>query len=75
MTDNTEARCEIRVRGYLDEHWSDCLGDLDITYDDQGNTILSGIVDQAALYGILAQIRDLGLPLLSVNVGEEEQKG
>jgi len=59
---------EIRVKGQLDEHWSDWFEDLTITHTDQDETILSGtVVDQAALYGLLAKLRDLGLPLLSVN--------
>ena len=58
---------EIRVKGRIDEHWSDWFDDLTITHADD-ETVLSGtIVDQAALYGLLARLRDLGLPLLSVN--------
>ncbi len=57
----------IKVRGHLDEHWSEWLGDFEITHDRCGNTLLSGsIKDQAALYGILAQVRDLGLTLISL---------
>ena len=62
---------EIVVKGHLAEHWSAWLGELTIHHDDQGNTRLAGaITDQAALHGILAQIRDLGLSLLSVNRAE-----
>ena len=58
----------IRVRGRLDDRWSDSLGGLAIQRQDDGTTVLVGpIVDQAALHGVLARIRDLGLPLLSVN--------
>ena len=58
---------EIKVKGHLEEHWSDWLGGLQITNDIQGNTHLTGVVpDQAALHGILVQIRDLGLPLISL---------
>ena len=58
---------EIKVRGYLANHWSEWLGDLTIRHDDQGNTLLAGsIADQAALHGVLAQIRNLGLSLLSL---------
>ena len=64
---------EIRVKGRIDEHWSDWFDDLTITYTDQDETILSGtVVDQAALYGLLAKLRDLGLPLLSVTRTEAE---
>ena len=59
---------EIRVKGHIDERWSEWLDDLTFTYTDQDETVLTGaIVDQAALYGLVAKLRDLGLPLLSVN--------
>ena len=59
---------EIKITGYLDDHWSPWFDNLAITYDDLGNTILSGpVADQAALHGLLIKIRDLGLELLSVN--------
>jgi hypothetical protein len=52
---------EIKVVGQLDAHWSEWLGGLAIAYDNGGNTLLTGIIqDQAALHGILVQIRDLG---------------
>ena len=61
-------RYEIRVRGVLDPGWSDWLGGLAITSRAGGETVLTGpIRDQAALHGLLAKIRDLGLPLLAVN--------
>ena len=67
---------EIRVKGRIDEHWSDWFDDLTITHTDQDETILSGtVVDQAALYGLLAKLRDLGLPLLSVNRVERNPQG
>ena len=67
MTDNTENLYEIKIKGHLDEHWSDWLGGLEITQDKHGNSFLTGIVlDQAALHGILNQIRDLGLTLISI---------
>ncbi|MFN2223127.1 MAG: hypothetical protein ACK2UH_11270 [Candidatus Promineifilaceae bacterium] len=60
---------QIKLRGHLEDHWSDWLGGLAISQDAQGHhTLLTGLVpDQAALHGILAQIRDLGLTLLAVN--------
>ena len=58
---------EIKVKGHLEEHWSDWLGGLSIGQDSEGNSVLCGPVpDQAALHGILAQIRDLGLILISI---------
>jgi len=56
------------VKGQIDEHWSDWFEGLEITHTDQDETILTGdVVDQSALYGLIAKLRDLGLPLISVN--------
>jgi hypothetical protein len=58
---------EIKIKGKLAEHWSDWLGGMQIFFDDQGNTVLKGkIADQAALHGILLQMRNLGLELISI---------
>ena len=59
---------KIRVKGRIDEHWSSWFANLMVTSTDHGQTILSGtVVDQAELYGLLARLRDLGLPLVSVD--------
>jgi hypothetical protein len=66
---------EIRVKGQIDEHWSEWFEGLTITHTEQGETILLGtVVDQAALYGLLAKLRNLGLPLISVNSVESESR-
>ncbi len=58
---------QIRIRGHLGRHWTDWFGDLTITQEENGDTLLTGpVVDQAALHGLLRQVRDLGTPLLSV---------
>lgn len=59
---------QIRVQGCLDDHWAGWFEGLTLTRDvAQGTTLLTGSVpDQAALHGILAQIRDLGLTLVSL---------
>jgi hypothetical protein len=57
----------ITIKGHLDQHWSAWFEGLAITYSTNGETILSGpLEDQAALYGTLIKIRDLGLSLISV---------
>jgi hypothetical protein len=57
----------IRVRGLLDPERTDWFDGLAITHSTDNETLLSGpIIDQAALYGVLLKIRDLGLPLLEV---------
>jgi hypothetical protein len=58
---------ELRVKGHLDDRWSDWLGGLAVQRQGDGTTLLVGpVVDQAALHGVINRIRDLGLPLLSV---------
>ncbi len=58
----------IRVNGHLADRWADWFGGLELRRQDDGTTELVGpIVDQAALHGVLACIRDLGLPLLAVD--------
>jgi hypothetical protein len=59
---------EIRVQGILDKHWSEWFEGMTLRSDDaSGETTLSGpVADQAALYGLLTKVRDLGLPLLAV---------
>jgi hypothetical protein len=65
---------EIRIKGHLDERWSAWFSGLAITHPVEGETLLAGPVrDQAALHGVLAQIRDLGLSLLSINQSEKRQ--
>ncbi len=61
-------RYVIRVKGHLDTFWQDWFEHLSITHKSDGTTLLSGqIRDQAALYGILIKIRDLGLTLLELS--------
>ncbi|SEE90093.1 hypothetical protein SAMN04488561_3257 [Jiangella alba] len=69
MTGRAAPAYEIRVAGHLDDHWSALLGDLTLTRRDDGTTSLTGpVTDQAHLHGVLARIRDLGIPLLSLRV-------
>jgi hypothetical protein len=65
---------QIRIKGQLDRQWTDWFGGLIITLDGDGNTLLTGpVVDQSALFGLIKKIRDLGMPLLSVNPLESGQ--
>jgi len=58
---------EIRLAGHLDDHWVTWLDDLTLARRDDGTTVLAGpIADQAQLHGVLARVRDLGVPLLSL---------
>jgi hypothetical protein len=62
--------CEIRLRGILDQRWSDCFTGLTLTHLDGDQTLLSGMLpDQAALHGLLERIRDFNLALVSVSCG------
>jgi hypothetical protein len=62
-----QAVYQIRVKGHLDSKWSDWFDGLTITVQANHKTLLAGpVADQCALHGLLAKIRDLGLPLLSI---------
>ena len=59
---------EIRVKGILDQCWSEWFDGMTIVSKSNGETWLTGAIrDQTALHGLLGKIRDIGLPLLSVN--------
>ncbi len=59
---------QIRVKNHLDSQWKDWFNGMTITQEADGVTLLTGpVVDQAALHGLLKKIRDLGIPLISVN--------
>ena len=65
---NTPAIYQIRIEGHLSSQWVGWFEGLTITLEDDGDMLLTGpVVDQAALYGLLRKVRDLGMPLLSVN--------
>lgn len=59
---------EIRVEGHLDETWAEWLDGFVLTHKEPSETTLTGWVeDQAALYGLIGKLRDLGVILISVN--------
>ena len=65
---------EICVKGHLAPHWSDWFEGFAIALKDNGETLLSGpVIDQAALYGVLIKVRNLGLPLISVMPAQTEK--
>ncbi len=65
---------QIRVKGHLGRQWTEWFGGLNITMEEDGETLLTGpVVDQAAIHGLLKKVRDLGLPLISVNRVEPKQ--
>ncbi len=70
---------QIRLKGHLDRQWADWFGGLSITQEDNGDTLVTGpVVDQAALFGLLKKVRNLGMPLLSVvsiESGQEDARG
>jgi hypothetical protein len=69
---------EIRLKGHLNDRWADWFSGMSIRLEDNGDTLLTGpVVDQSALHGLLKKVRDLGMPLLSVNFvkpGQAETK-
>ena len=67
---------EIRVEGHLGQEWTTWFDGFTITLEEHGRTLLRGAVaDQAALHGVLRKIRDLGVPLLSVDRVASEDTG
>ncbi len=66
---------EIRVKGRINEEWSEWLGGLAVSHSGPDGTVLTGRVqDQAALYGIISRLRDLGLELTLLS-SEETKEG
>ena len=67
-------RYEIRLKGHLDYRWAAWFDGLSLTNQSDGTTVIHGpVVDQAALYGLLQKVRDVGLPLVSVTQVEPGQ--
>ena len=71
---NAPESYEIRVAGHLSANWAARFEGLSMRHEPEGETVLTGMLDQAALHGVLVQIRDLGMSLLSLTsqpIGEE----
>jgi hypothetical protein len=71
---NVMQKIEIRVKGQIDEHWSEWFEGLTITHAETEESVISGVLaDESAVYGLITKIRDLGLHLVSVkNTNHEE---
>jgi hypothetical protein len=68
-------RYEIRLAGHLDARWASWFDGLTLSHDGDETVISGPIADQAALHGVLARVRDLGLPLVSVSRDDDQPKG
>jgi hypothetical protein len=64
---------QIRLNGHLGCEWTDWFEGLTVTLEEDGDTVLTGpVIDQAALHGLLKKVRDLGMPLVSVNPSDRD---
>ena len=73
--DHETGSCAIRVKGHLDGRWSAWFDGLTVTTEDDGTTVIRGpVTDQAALFGLLQKLRDVGLPLVSVVHAEPDDR-
>jgi len=73
--DNQQQCFEIRLKGHLDDRWSEWFDGLTITLQEDGDTLLIGqVIDQATLDGLLKKVRNLGITLVSVRPVEPESQ-
>jgi len=73
IKESDKAYYEIQVKGRLDERWEASFDGMTIASQDSITTISGLVVDQAALHGLLARVRDFGLVLISVKPGPSPQ--
>lgn len=74
MTATGATSCVVRVRGHLDDHWSDWFGGFTIAPHDDGTSTLTGnVADQAQLHGVLSGLRDIGVELLELRTVDLQQ--
>lgn len=67
QTTNAPELYEIRVTGHLSATWATRFEGLAMRHEPEGETVLSGMLDQAAMHGVIVKVRDMGLKLISVN--------
>jgi hypothetical protein len=66
---------QIKVKGHVDDKWSDWFNGLTISHQEDGTTMLYGpLLDQTALHSVLNKIRDMNLPLILVQLIEERKQ-
>jgi hypothetical protein len=66
---------QVRIKGLLDRQWADEFSGMTISATDDGDTLLTGpIEDQAAMHGLLKKVRDWGIPLISVSPVEPDRR-
>ena len=66
---------QLRIRGHLDGSWTDWFEGMALTHESDGTTSLCGPLDQAALHGLLAKVRNIGATLIAVNLLEDQDPG
>ena len=66
-TMNAPEMYEIRVAGHLNTNWVKRFEGMSMRHEPDGETVLSGMLDQAAMHGVFMKMRDIGLKLISVN--------
>lgn len=66
-TVNAPELYEIRVAGHISENWAARFEGLSIRHEPEGETVLTGMLDQSAMHGVFVKIRDLGLNIISLN--------
>lgn len=62
-----EGKVKIKIQGHLDKKWQDWFEGMELSYEDNYTILTGNIIDESNLHGILNQIRDLNLKLISVN--------
>jgi hypothetical protein len=66
-------KVEIRLEGCLDRHWEEWFEGVAIRLNGNGDTIMAGnVVDQAALFGLIGKLRDLGVTILAISFNDQE---